>query len=164
MPTIFEWKGWKFLFYSLDGVEPAHVHVRKDRKECKIWLGDIKLAKNRRCTDQELNEIMNVIRATRPSFWRNGMNTLEIDHDLLEPVAAECTDAELVVTLADGVRLATPLWWYPRLLAAGMAERSNIELSAFGVHWPELDEDLSIEGMLKGRKAPNAIPPAEAAE
>lgn len=92
------------------------------------------------------------------------MNTLEIDHDLLEPVAAECTEAELIVTLADGVRLATPLWWYPRLLTANAAARSNVELSPFGVHWPDLDEDLSIEGMLKGRKAPGAKPPAEAAE
>ncbi|MCA1241267.1 DUF2442 domain-containing protein [Stappia stellulata] len=92
------------------------------------------------------------------------MNILEIDHDLLEPVAAHCTESELVVTLADGVRLVTPLWWYPRLLQATPEQRRVIELSPFGVHWPEIDEDLSIEGMLKGRKAPGATPPAEAAE
>ena len=92
------------------------------------------------------------------------MNILEIDHDLLEPVEAHCTESELVVTLVDGVRLVTPLWWYPRLLKATPEQRGVIELSPFGVHWPEIDEDLSIEGLLKGLKAPGAKPPAEAAE
>jgi hypothetical protein len=92
------------------------------------------------------------------------MSTLEIDDDLLEPVAAHCTSKELVVVLADGVRLVTPLWWYPRLLNATDEQRRKVELSPFGVHWPEVDEDLSIEGMLKGRKAPGAKAPAVAAE
>jgi hypothetical protein len=92
------------------------------------------------------------------------MSTLEIDRDLLEPVSAYCTDASLVVELADGATVATPLWWYPPLLAATPDQRNKIELSPYGVHWPELDEDLSIEGMLKGRKYPNAKPPAVAAE
>jgi hypothetical protein len=92
------------------------------------------------------------------------MSTLEIDEDLLEPVSAHCTDASLVVTLADGASLVTPLWWYPPLLAATPGQRNRIELSPYGVHWPDLDEDLSIEGMLKGRKYPGAVPPAEAAE
>lgn len=92
------------------------------------------------------------------------MNTLEIDQDLLEPARAWCTDSELVVLLTDGVRLATPLWWYPPLLEASAEQRNRIELSPFGLQWPDLDEDLSIEGMLRGRKYPNAKPPAEAAE
>ncbi len=92
------------------------------------------------------------------------MNTLEIDHDLLEPVAAECSSTDLIVTLSDGVRLVTPLWWYPPLLAATPEQRNRIELSPFGVHWPDLDEDLSIEGMLKGRRYKNAVPPVQAAE
>jgi hypothetical protein len=92
------------------------------------------------------------------------MNTLEIDRDLLEPVSAHCTDISLVVELADGAVVVTPLWWYPPLLAATPSQRNQIELSPYGVHWPELDEDLSIEGMLKGRRYPNAVPPAVAAE
>lgn len=92
------------------------------------------------------------------------MSILEIDHSLIEPVSAHCTDEDVVVTLADGARIVTPLWWYPTLLRATDDQRNAIELSPFGVHWPEIDEDLSIEGMLKGRKAKNAIPPAQAAE
>lgn len=92
------------------------------------------------------------------------MNTLEIDRDLLEPTRAHCTDTSLIVELADGALLVTPLWWYPPLLAATPEQRNRIELSPYGVHWPELDEDLSIEGMLKGLRYPNAQPPAVAAE
>lgn len=92
------------------------------------------------------------------------MDTLEIDIESIEPVEAICSENELVVTLADGARLVTPLWWYPSLMCANPAERNNVELSPYGVHWPDLDEDLSIEGMLKGKKMPNAKPPAEAAE
>ena len=92
------------------------------------------------------------------------MSTLEIDDDLLEPVNARCTQTDLVVELADGAQLVTPLWWYPALLAASPEQRSSLELSPYGIHWPALDEDLSIEGMLKGRRYPGAKPPAEAAE
>lgn len=92
------------------------------------------------------------------------MSTLEIDSDLLEPTSAHCTDTSLVVELADGALLVTPLWWYPSLMAATPEQRNQIELSPYGLHWPELDEDLSIEGMLKGRRYPSAQPPAVAAE
>ncbi|MCA1241268.1 DUF4160 domain-containing protein [Stappia stellulata] len=68
MPTIFEWKGWKFLFYSLDGHEPPHVHVRKDRKEVKIWLESLAVAKNRRCSDQDISAILKVVTRNRDAF------------------------------------------------------------------------------------------------
>ena len=87
------------------------------------------------------------------------MNTVEIDLDDMEPVAARCDDAHLHVTLASGQIITTPLWWYPRLLAATADQLSAVEFTAFGVHWPMIDEDLSIEGMLKGWKARNAAPP-----
>jgi hypothetical protein len=81
-----------------------------------------------------------------------------------EPVEAKCSDGELIVVLANGLKLSTPLWWYPPLLAANPEARNCIELSPSGIHWPDLDEDLSIDGMLKGQKYPGAKPPAEAAE
>ena len=68
MPTVLEWKGWKFLFYSLDYAEPPHVHVRKDRKEAKIWLCRVELARNRRCTDQELATLLRVTEENRTAF------------------------------------------------------------------------------------------------
>ena len=81
------------------------------------------------------------------------MSTLEIDVGDIKPVAVGFTVDELVVTLADGRKIATPLAWYPRLRDASAAARGNFELMAMGIHWPDLDEDLSIAGMLRGRPA-----------
>ncbi len=74
------------------------------------------------------------------------------------PVAARCDDAYLNVTLADGRVLRAPLWWYPRLLAASADQRAAIETSPLGVHWPAIDEDVSVAGILRGWKAPGAKP------
>jgi hypothetical protein len=81
------------------------------------------------------------------------MSTLEIDVGDLRPRAVEFTATELVVTLVDGRKIATPLDWYPRLTRASAKERANFELMPTGIHWPDLDEDLGIAGMLKGRRA-----------
>ncbi len=68
MPRIFEWKGWRFEFYSLDGAEPPHIHIRKDRKETKVWLESLVIARNKRCTSKELNELVDVVRSHRQEF------------------------------------------------------------------------------------------------
>lgn len=81
------------------------------------------------------------------------MTILEIDVGDLQARAVEFTDDELVVTLTDGRKIATPLDWYPRLKGASASERANFEIMAMGIHWPDLDEDLSIAGMLKGQRA-----------
>lgn len=71
----------------------------------------------------------------------------------IQPVHAEVEDDHLVVELADGRIISTPLDWYPLLEKASPQQRNNIELLETGLHWPDLDEDLSIEGMLAGRQA-----------
>lgn len=60
----------------------------------------------------------------------------------------------LVVDLHDGRTISVPLAWYPRLYAASQAERSNWEIAGagYGIHWPDIDEDLSTEGMLRGAR------------
>jgi hypothetical protein len=80
------------------------------------------------------------------------MSTLEIDVGDLRPRAVEFTTDELVVTLTDGRKIATPLDWYPRLKQASPRQRENFELMPMGIHWPDLDEDLGTAGMLKGRR------------
>jgi hypothetical protein len=67
-----------------------------------------------------------------------------------------CTDDSLVVDLADGRTIYVPLVWYPRLLEATPTQRANWRIAGggFGIHWPELDEDLSTEGLLRGAPAP----------
>lgn len=68
MPRIFEWKGWRFEFYSLDRHEPPHIHIRKDRKETKIWLERVEVARNKRCTARELSQIVDVVKANQTEF------------------------------------------------------------------------------------------------
>lgn len=71
-----------------------------------------------------------------------------------------CTDRDLVVKLTDGSTRAVPLWWYPRLFNATSAQRRNLEIQGIGIHWPEIDEDISLKGIMEGNKAPGAKEPA----
>lgn len=66
------------------------------------------------------------------------------------PIKLEIHEGMLLVTLKDGRLIGTPLAWYPRLANASVEQLQNYELWPFGIHWEELDEDLSIEGMLQG--------------
>ena len=65
------------------------------------------------------------------------------------------TDDTLAVELADGRAISLPLAWYPRLAWATPQERDNWRLigGGEGIHWPDLDEDLSVESLLAGRKS-----------
>lgn len=87
------------------------------------------------------------------------MTILEIEAGELRVSRVDVTNAELRVTLRDGRVISTPLWWYPKLLKATPEQRANYEIMPMGVHWPELDEDISVAGMLSGRKAPGAVAP-----
>ena len=68
-------------------------------------------------------------------------------------------DERLVVDLADGRTIAVPLSWYPRLANATPAQRENwtVAGAGHGIHWPDVDEDLSTEGLLKGIAAPRKV-------
>jgi hypothetical protein len=68
------------------------------------------------------------------------------------------TEDTLVVDLMDSRTISVPLAWYPRLLNATEAQRANWQVSAagYGIHWPEIDEDLSTEGLLRGAPAPRS--------
>jgi hypothetical protein len=76
-----------------------------------------------------------------------------------ERVAGVAFDADrLIVDLMDGRTISVPLAWYPRLHAASAEQRSNWEVAGggYGIHWPDVDEDLSTEGLLRGAPAPGA--------
>ena len=68
------------------------------------------------------------------------------------------SEDELTVVLADGRRISLPLTWYPRLLHASPEQRAHWELlgDGEGIHWPDIDEDLSVAGILRGTLAPRA--------
>lgn len=73
-----------------------------------------------------------------------------------------CDSERLIVDLADGRTIAVPLAWYPRLLNATPAQRANWTKAGggFGIHWPDVDEDLSVAGLLRGTPAPELRRPA----
>ena len=79
------------------------------------------------------------------------MSTLAIE---VNPLAegVEFTADELIVSLVDGRKISVPLIWYPRLAAADDKQRARWELlgDGQGIHWPEIDEDLSVSGILRG--------------
>lgn len=64
-------------------------------------------------------------------------------------------DDTLSVDLEDGRTIAVPIGWYPRLAYGTPEERSNWQISGagYGIHWPDLDEDIGVEGLLLGRKS-----------
>ena len=67
------------------------------------------------------------------------------------------TDREIVVRLTDGRTIIVPLAWYPRLFKATSEQRANYEILGDGeyLHWPEIDEDLTVAGLLRGTPAPS---------
>lgn len=72
----------------------------------------------------------------------------------------------LIVDLMDGRTISAPLSWYPRLLHATPEQRAHCQLAGagYGIHWPEVDEDLSTEGLLRGAPAPRSRHASEVAE
>jgi hypothetical protein len=72
-----------------------------------------------------------------------------------EATRVEVSDVSLTVELVDGRSVSVPLLWYPRLVDATLAERGNWRLigRGEGIHWPDLDEDISVAGLLAGRRS-----------
>ena len=74
-----------------------------------------------------------------------------------EPLASEVlvSEDELIVHLVDGRKISVPLVWFPRLLHGSREQRNRFELigEGEGIHWEELDEDISVAGLLRGVRA-----------
>ena len=70
-------------------------------------------------------------------------------------LAVTVTDDTLAVDLEDGRSILVPIGWYPRLARATPAERNHWVISGagYGIHWPDLDEDIGVEGLLLGKKS-----------
>jgi hypothetical protein len=111
-PTIFQRGPYRFFFFSSDRSEPPHVHVMRERRLAKFWLGPIRLAT---CV---------------------GFGKREVE-------------------LVDGRVVSVPTAWYPRLAEASSRERRSWVLigSGIGIHWRALDEDISVEGLLRGERS-----------
>lgn len=84
----------------------------------------------------------------------SGTNTLIADHEVFALGVSFSKDA-MTVALDDGRTISVPLGWYPRLLAGTPEERMKFELigDGEGIHWPDLDEDISVAGIVAGRRS-----------
>ena len=80
-------------------------------------------------------------------------------------IGVHVTEELLVVELADGRSVSVPLAWYPRLLNATPRQRGRWQIAGagYGIHWPDIDEDLSVQGLLAGSPAPGVRIPLRTA-
>lgn len=83
------------------------------------------------------------------------MSTLAIEIQIPLVQDVSVTEESLTVDLTDGRTVSAPLAWYPRLFHAIQEERSNWRLigKGEGIHWPELDEDISVQNILAGKRS-----------
>ena len=83
----------------------------------------------------------------------HGMNISAVEVRIPDAGEVTVTEDTLTVELSDGRTISVPLAWYPRLVHATVRERGNWRLigGGQGIHWPDLDEDVSVEGLLVGR-------------
>lgn len=85
----------------------------------------------------------------------NGTPSAAVPLTLASVVNVMVTDKTLSLDLEDGRTISVPIGWYPRLAQGTPAERANFQISGvgYGVHWPDLDEDIGVEGLLLGKKS-----------
>ena len=85
----------------------------------------------------------------------NGMPSALVTLALPRIVDLKVTDDTLSVALEDGRTISVPIVWYPRLSYGTATERANFQIggAGYGIHWPDLDEDIGIEGLLLGKKS-----------
>jgi Protein of unknown function (DUF2442)/Domain of unknown function (DUF4160) len=160
MPTVLRSGPYRFYFYSHEPNEPPHIHVDRDNLSVKFWLNPVQLAGNFGFRAHELREIQSLVVDSRQKFleaWNEFFvaSSVHSDERVLE---VQFTEDTISVGLVDGRVITVPLVWYPRLLGATASQRENWKIAGggFGIHWPDIDEDLSTEGLLRGAPAPRA--------
>jgi hypothetical protein len=161
MPTVLRVGGYQSIIFTSDH-PPAHIHVRREGKLAKVSLDAV-----------EFERIGDSIRANRAKYGRLSANinlfcswngksythlrrykTMSEQTDRV--VAVEFQDDRVYLRLADGRVIGNPLEWHPWLASATAQQRANVEMYELSVYFPDLDEGLDVEEMLKG------IPPRQA--
>jgi hypothetical protein len=101
----------------------------------------------------KLEKFKKLFKNIKGNFWRDGMTTLAVKIDLPYAESVMITEDTLNVDLSDGRTISVPLTWFPRLVHATQEQRDNWRLigRGHGIHWDDIDEDISVEGLLAGR-------------
>ena len=85
----------------------------------------------------------------------NGTPSAAATLTLSRVLSVTVTDDTLSADLEDGRTISVPIGWYPRLAHGTPTERANFQISGagYGIHWPDLDEDIGVDGLLLGKKS-----------
>ena len=153
MPTVLRIGPYRFFFFVGDRDEPAHIHIEREDKVAEFWLDSLRLQSSGGFSRNEIIRIQRVVGEYQTQLreaW-NATSTIEIEVPAAENLTV--TEDTLSVDLSDGRTISVPLAWYPRLTYASQSEQNNWRLvgKGYGIHWEDLDEDISVEGLLAGR-------------
>jgi hypothetical protein len=153
MPTVLRIAGFRFFFYAGDREEPEHVHVEGNDGVAKFWLNPVKLDEAEAYCAGTSATFNVLLRSIGKISWKRGMRISKLEIEVPNATSVEVSDEAITVDLSDGRTITVPLAWYPRLLKGSNAERRNWRLvgGGEGIHWEDLDEDISVENLLAGR-------------
>jgi uncharacterized protein DUF2442 len=137
---------WAFLTEQNLGTFTSN----KAERYAKFWLEPVVLLEESRgFHSSELLRIHNLIVENRELLTLSGMSILasKVSSDVMD---VQVLEAELIVRLSDGRTVSAPLAWFPRLLHGTAEQRKNWRLigKGVGIHWPDLDEDISVRSLL----------------
>jgi len=105
--------------------------------------------------ESKYQEYSKLSKKTKKLCWRLGMTTLAIEIEIPYAEDVLVTEDTLTVDMSDGRTISVPTAWYPRLLHATQEERTNWRMigRGHGIHWEDIDEDISVEGLLAGKSS-----------
>jgi hypothetical protein len=142
MPTTIKESGFRLFFYSNELDEKVHVHVQYQSAVAKFWLKPVSLAINYGMKPHELRRAFDLVIKYQ--------NLIEEKPQVKKVYFIRNM---LCVLLEDGREIRVPLEYYPRLKNATAKQRKNYQIigNGTGIHWPDIDEDLSVEAIIEGQ-------------
>ncbi len=148
-----------FIFYASDLGQPPHVHVWRGNRVAKFWLDPVRLERSGGIGRSEIRRIERSLERHQKLLiesWHEYSNQ-EVPAPEAERVIV--TEDALTAELSDGRTITVPLDWYPRLVHGTPEERDNWELigPGEGIHWPDLDEDISVQGLIAGQRSGEGV-------
>ena len=142
-------------FYSDERAEPPHIHVRTPEGECKFWLEPITLAAVKGVKPHDVRAIERLVFEIIPSYLQPTMNTAATAELITEVLAlrAWVDGRKVFLELHDGRIFGFPSSRFRRLRDASDADlhKVRIELGGAALRWDEIDEDLTVRGVVAGR-------------
>lgn len=162
MPEVFRERGFVFKFYSNDH-EPIHIHIIKAESEAAFEVSEIevKMKFNYGMKNSELKIITTLVKENKVLIIRVWTDLfIHKNNDMItkdDITKIKFTDDAVYVTCKDGKTAALLFKDFPQLVNATEAQRQNYTVSPFGIHWEDLDEDLSFDGFFNYTNEKNEI-------